>query len=259
MIYFVLSYLLFRLTNQGAELAQKNRELTEINQQMNSILGVAAHDIRNSAGAIYSFSDLLFENLKSQEKLKDEVEISKIIFNASDNLLRLVTDLLDLSKIESGKITLEKSLNDYNAFIENRVNLHQIIARKKNINIFFDKSLDLQNILFDPVYLSEAIDNLISNAIKYSNADSEIRISLKIIDQKWLRTEVKDFGIGIHNSELDKLFKPFSKTTNKPTSGEVSSGLGLAIAQKVVILHGGIIGVESEINVGSTFYFIIPL
>jgi signal transduction histidine kinase len=258
-IYSILSFLLFRLSKQRVELAQKNKELMDLNHEKDSILGIAAHDIRNSASAIYSFSELLLENLESKEGLADEKEISKIIYNASDNLLKLVSDLLDISKIESGKIRLDKSLNDYNTFIESRVNLLQIIARNKNINIIYNKLPDLEKVLFDPVYLSEVIDNLITNAIKYSNRDADIKVVVKVTDNNWLRTEVKDSGIGIESSELNKLFIPFSKTSSKPTSGEVSTGLGLAIAQKVAQLHGGEIGVESKINEGSTFYFILPL
>jgi signal transduction histidine kinase len=257
-IYFFVSYLLFRLVKQRIELMIKNKELIDINNEKNSILGIAAHDIRNSASAIYSFSDMLLENLKSKENLNDEKEISTIIYNASDNLLRLVTDLLDISKIDSGKINLDKSPNDYSAFIENRVNLYKIIARKKNINIVLQQIPGLKNIFFDPVYLSEVIDNLITNAIKYSNRDSEIIVTVRVIDNNRLRTEVKDSGIGINSTELDQLFKPFSKTSGKPTSGEASSGLGLAIAQKVINLHGGEIGVESRINEGSTFFYTIP-
>jgi signal transduction histidine kinase len=259
LIYFVLSYLLFWLVKQRAELTQKNNELYDLNYEKNVILGIAAHDIRNSAGAINSFSELLLEKLKSNENLKDEIGISKIIFNASHNLLELVTDLLDISRIESGKIIINKTLNDYNEFIESRVELLQIIASKKNINIIYYKLPENKTFLFDPVYLSEVIDNLITNAIKYSNKDSEIKIIVRITDDNRLRTEVTDFGIGIDSSELDQLFIPFSKTSSKPTSGEESSGLGLAIARKVVTLHGGEIGVESRINEGSTFFFIIPV
>jgi signal transduction histidine kinase len=258
-IYFLVSFMLFRLTKQRIELAQKNKELMDLNHEKDGILGIAAHDIRNSVSAIYSFSGLLLESLKSKENLKEEIEISTIIYDASDNLLKLVSDLLDISKIESGKISLVKSLNDYNSFIESRINLLRIIARNKNINIVYNKLPDLKKILFDPVYLSEVIDNLITNAIKYSNRDKQIEVLVKVTDDKWLRTEVKDNGIGIDSSELDKLFKPFSKTSSRPTSGEISSGLGLAIAEKVVRLHGGEIGVQSKINEGSTFYFTLPL
>jgi signal transduction histidine kinase len=258
-IYFILSFLLYRLTYQRVELAKKNKELLELNNEKNNILGIAAHDIRNTIGAINSFAELLTENLKTKENLRAEQELSQIIYNASENLLKLVTDLLDISKIESGQIHLDKSFYDYNEFVESRVNLHQIIARKKNINIVLRKAHDLKNIPFDPVYLSEVIDNLISNAIKYSNRDSEIKLIISITEDNFLRTEVIDSGIGISSSELDKLFKTFSTTSNKPTSGEVSSGLGLAIARKVVNLHGGTIGVESIINEGSVFFFTLPL
>jgi signal transduction histidine kinase len=257
-IYFSLSYLLFKLTKQRVELTQKNEELLNLNHEKNSILGIAAHDIRNPACAINSFADLLLENLKSKENLKEEIEISTIIFNASRNLLNLVTSLLDLSKIEAGQINLDRNLNDYDAFIESRINLLQIIASKKNINIVYHKTTGLRNIFFDPVYLSEVIDNLITNAIKYSDRDTEIKVIVKISENNLLRTEIVDSGIGINSSELTKLFKPFSRTSNRPTSGEQSTGLGLAIAKKVIDLHGGEIGVESKKDQGSTFYFTLP-
>jgi signal transduction histidine kinase len=257
-IYLSLSYLLMLLTKQRAELTIKNKELNDLNKEKNIILGIAAHDIRNSAGAIKGFSDILLERLKSKENLEKEIKISTIINSASENLLQLVTNLLDISKIESGEIHLNKILTDYNSFIESRIDLLQIIAQQKKISIAFHKNMDVKNVNFDPIYLTEVIDNLISNAIKYSNPNSEINVVIKI-DDNWLRTEIVDSGIGIQSTEIDKLFKPFSKTSSRPTSGESSTGLGLAIAQKVVKLHGGEIGVKSKVNEGSTFYFTLPL
>jgi signal transduction histidine kinase len=256
-IYLSVSYLFMLLNSQRNELNEKNKELLELNNEKNTMLAIAAHDIRNSIGAINSFSGLLLEKLGSKPNLANEVRITKIMNKSSEYLLNLVTNLLDLSKVQSAQIHLNKKLTDYNSFIEARIDLLQIIAQKKNIQLFFLKNPAIGNVTFDPVYLSEVIDNLITNAIKYSEPNTEIHIELKIQDN-WILTKVIDSGPGIKESEIEGIFKPFSKTSNKSSSGEKSTGLGLAIAQKVVNLHGGEIGAISTFGTGSTFYFTLP-
>jgi len=257
-IYFSISYLLMLLNKQRDELAERNKQLSALNQEKNILLGTAAHDLRNAASAIYSFSTLLLNKIKDKDNLKSEIKITTIINQASNNLLNMVTNILDLSKIESGQIHLKKVGANYNKFIQERIDLLSILAQNKDIKILFHKSEDLLTLTFDLLYLTEVIDNLISNAIKYSNPGSEIIVVVKTLG-KYVRTDVIDKGIGINSSELDLLFKPFSKTSSRPTGDESSSGLGLAIAQKVVKLHGGEIGVESLIHEGSTFFFLLPL
>jgi len=257
-IYFSISYLMMQFKKQRVELSRKNLELGELNNEKNIIIGTAAHDIRNAAGAIFSFSQILLQNLESKNNVDKNLKITSIINKASENLLNMVTNILDLSKIESGQIHLNKIFTDYNSFVQERIDLLDIIAQNKNIRVSFEKSEDLLEITFDPIYLTEVIDNFISNAIKYSNTGSEIKVLVKKLE-KFVLTEVIDNGIGIRDSELKLLFKPFSKTSSAPTGGEASSGLGLAIAQKVVKLHGGEIGVESVINKGSRFYFTLPI
>jgi len=257
-IYLSLSFMLFLLVKQRTELVKKNIELEELNLEKNRILGIASHDIRNAASAVNSFSDILLEKLKTQGQLLNEIRIASIINSASSHLVDLVSNILDLSKIESGQIQLNKNPTDYNSFIENRIELLQIIAQQKNIKIIFKKTPDLKPINFDSVYLVEVIDNLISNAIKYSNSESEIHVRLHVVNN-WIRTEIIDSGLGINSTELDGLFMPFYRTSNRPTGSEKSSGLGLAIAKKIITLHGGEIGVKSIIHEGSTFYFTLPL
>lgn len=257
-IYLSVSYLFMLLNSQRNELNEKNKELLELNNEKNTMLGIAAHDIRNSIGAMNSFSGILLERLGSKPNLEKEIQIANILNESSEHLLNLVTNLLDLSKVQSGKIKLNKKLTDYNSFIENRITLLQIIAQKKDIQLLFLKKPIISSVDFDPVYLSEVIDNLITNAIKYSEPNTEIHIEL-LIQDNWILTKVIDSGPGIKDSEIEGIFKPFSKTSNKPSLGEKSTGLGLAIARKVVSLHGGEIGVISKYGEGSTFYFTLPL
>ena len=134
-----------------------------------------------------------------------------------------------------------------------------LIAKKKNINIRLDTSEKEIFIPFDEHYLSEVINNLLTNAIKFSNPKSEIIIRVSKTKNNTVKTEVIDQGQGIPVSEQTKLFNYFQKTSVQPTNGESSTGLGLAIAKKIVNEHKGQIGVESKPTKGSNFHFELPL
>jgi signal transduction histidine kinase len=110
----------------------------------------------------------------------------------------------------------------------------------------------------DQIYLSEVLDNILSNAIKYSNKGTKIKVNIKYSDGMVL-TEIIDNGIGIREEDLGSIFEPFKTTRNKPTNGEVSTGLGLTLVKKIITLHGGRIEVKSRENEGSTFYYYLPV
>jgi signal transduction histidine kinase len=166
---------------------------------------------------------------------------------------------LDVSKIESGKVELKITTQDYISFIKQQIFMNQLLAKNKNITIHLDSPTD--NIIsdFDKHYLSEVIDNLLSNAIKYSNNNSEIDVKISMPDNKQLLIEVIDKGIGIAEGEQKKLFNYFQTISTRPTAGEQSTGLGLAIAKQIIKLHNGEIGVKSIQNQGSNFYFSLPI
>ena len=111
---------------------------------------------------------------------------------------------------------------------------------------------------FDDKYLGEVVDNLLTNAIKYSNPHSRIFVRVSVTPEDNIRTEIIDEGVGIPVAEQHKLFQYFQKTSTEPTGGEGSTGLGLAIAKKIVSIHEGHIGVKSEPGTGSEFYFELP-
>jgi len=114
-------------------------------------------------------------------------------------------------------------------------------------------------ISFDPHYLSETLNNLISNAVKFSYRNSEVLIKVGMNGKNMIRTEVIDHGKGISVSEQNRLFKYFTTTSTRPTVGEKSTGLELAIAKKIILEHRGNIGVVSEIDKGANFYYDLPL
>jgi hypothetical protein len=167
--------------------------------------------------------------------------------------------LLDLSSIRTGKINLKIQRRNYSEIVKKCIKNNQAFAENKSIKIHFKPSSETQtcNIDIDPIRIEQVLNNLISNAIKYSNPNTEVLVKLSCTGNN-IKTEVKDKGMGIAPDEAKKLFNPFQTTTNKSTGGEKSTGLGLAITKKVIDLHNGEINVESEKGKGSNFYFTIP-
>ncbi|MBL6964634.1 MAG: HAMP domain-containing histidine kinase [Bacteroidetes bacterium] len=229
-----------------------------LNEEKNKFISIAAHDIRSPLGVIYSFSDLLIENYK--EKLHPEIiEILDIIKKTSSNSLKVLENLLDISKIESGIVILKFKTQDYISFVKHQISINHLLAQNKEIVIILKSQKDKLAVDFDEYYLSEVINNLLSNAIKYSNRNTEITVKIAVLKNNQVKTEVIDNGIGIPETEQQNLFKYFQTTSSRPTEGEKSTGLGLAITKQIITLHNGTIGLVSSQNHGSNFFFQIPI
>ena len=173
-------------------------------------------------------------------------------------MLRLINNLLDVSAIESGKLELELTKADLISVIKNNVELNNVIAHKKNIQIQFNAPVQISEILIDIGKIEQVLNNLISNAVKYSFPNTTVQVKISQNDSEVI-VSVTDQGQGIPESELGKLFKPFEKTSVQSTAGEKSTGLGLSIVKNLVLGHKGRIWVESKVGEGSTFCFSLPL
>lgn len=240
-----------------SELEIQRKHLKALNDLKNEFLGMAAHDLRNPISEIMGASSLL---LQHSDKIEDEekIELLDMIQRSSNFMLNLVNDLLDISTIEAGKLELEMSKNDYIEFVENILSLNRIIAKQKDITIETEYGENIPQIQFDKTRITQVINNLVSNAIKFSNEGTKITVKIET-DQDSVITKVIDQGPGIPGNELTKIFAEFQKTSVKASKGERSTGLGLAIAKKIVEKHGGKIGVKSEVGKGSAFYFLLPI
>lgn len=248
---------LLKLYNQQLELEKVNLELQKLNEKKNYFLGMAAHDLRNPLGNINLFSTFLLE--ETMDVLTEsQVEYLNNIIYSSDYMLNLVNNLLDVSKIEAGKLVLKLNTFDIVEFIRKNIYLNKFIANKKNIKIFFEPVLEPINVVADSNQIGQVLNNLISNAIKFSEKGKNIEV-LVTIENKFAKVSVKDSGQGIPEKELVKLFKPFSKTSVASTDGEHNTGLGLAIVKKIIEQHTGNVKVESVVNEGSVFSFTLPL
>jgi signal transduction histidine kinase len=234
----------------------KNNELHELNDLKNKFLGIASHDLRNPLYLIRSFSEILIgESIgKVNEKQKGLLEK---IFNSSEFMRALLENLLDISKIESGTIELEKTVQDINEVTKKQMELFELLAQKKNTKLHLQME-EIPPFAFDKNAVIQAIGNYIGNAIKFSPENINIYVSTEVQDDK-LKFSVRDEGPGISQEDQKLLFGEFQTLSAKPTGGEKSTGLGLAIVKKLIRLHRGEVGVSSELGAGSTFFFTLPL
>ncbi len=256
-VYDELGRLNNELANLQREVTKKNVELEKLNEEKNRFLGIAAHDLRNPLNAIQMYSEFLLDEAADALN-QEQMGFVSIIHSSSRFMLELVNDLLDVAKIESGKLELELSNTDLVRLIERNVVLNSAMASKKQIELHFEHDDYVPNVQIDTSKIEQVLNNLITNALKFSSSGSVINVNLVRTDNEVILS-VKDQGQGIPSDDLDKLFKPFQRTSVKTTGGEESTGLGLAIVRKIVLGHKGRVWVESEVGRGTTFYVALPL
>jgi signal transduction histidine kinase len=256
-LYEELSRVNNEMTNLQREMAKKNAALKQLDEQKNRLLGVAAHDLRNPLGVILAYSQFL-ETEAAAVLSAEQREFVTTIRETSEFMLRLISDLLDVSTIEAGQLNLKRHPTDFVRLIQHNIALNRVLAAKKNIAIDFDPPAALPPLNIDSNKIEQVLNNLISNAIKFSHRDTRIRVRLESTD-KAVTVAVQDQGQGIPAADLSKLFQLFSRASVRSTAGEQSTGLGLAIVRKIVEGHGGRIWVESKVASGSTFSFTLPI
>jgi len=249
------------LTEQSVEIEIANTRLQEAIHRLelsleekNEFMGVVAHDLKNPLGTILMLSKFINKDETISESAKDAV--NDIVVTAN-GMFELIKALLEFNMYESGAFVLNKKVLNFSHNVHHVLKRYILHAQKKNMTL--DTSLDdTLYVMGDAIVLQGIIDNLVSNALKYSHPGAEIKINLYRINDK-CRLEVTDEGPGISQEEMKKLFKKFQKLSARPTGDEHSTGLGLASTKKFVELHDGVIWCESFIGRGSTFIVEIPL
>lgn len=239
--------------NNCVEAIDQFSTLKQLNDQKNLLLGTAAHDIRGPIGIIKKASELLLNKPGNWEKSH---ELLHMINDNAAGMLCLLNDLLDLSAIENGSLNTQPQLSDYCQLIKERIQLYGMDAENKAIAINSDLPKCCK-FRFDPMRMTQVVDNLLTNAIKYSPCNSEIKVSLTEEDH-YHKLSIEDQGPGIEEEDVPKLFHPFQKLNTKTTAGESSSGLGLAICKNIVDAHQGRIGYKAKDGGGSNFFVMLP-
>jgi signal transduction histidine kinase len=245
------------LSNLSRELAQKNAELERLNALKNEFVGMAAHDLRSPIASILSFSEVLLEESKDLPEL--QVTGLTHIRRLSTSMLALLNDLLDLTAIEAGRLTLHPKPCNPITLVRDAVEVGRLLGNSKEIIVELEIAPDAPTqTVWDEEKIRQVLTNLISNAIKFSPRNTRVDVRLGSAPGQAAIT-VTDQGQGIAAGDAASLFKPFSRTRARPTGEEKSTGLGLAIVHRIVTAHGGTVTVASEPDQGAAFHVTLPL
>ncbi len=250
------------LTQKNTELEQINRKLTESEQHLKELnitkdrfFSLIAHDLKNPFNALMGFSELLFSNYPNYSD-EEKIELVKIIYDSSQNLYKLLDNLLQWSRSQLGSIMYNPELVPLFTIVDNELALLKPIANNKELKI----SVKIEEYLIvfaDKNLVGVIIRNLVSNAIKFSHANDTIEIAA-IEENNMVKISVADTGIGIDKSNQDKLFRLDTNFTSKGTADEKGTGLGLLLCKEFVEKNGGEIWLDNNDKKGSTFIFTLP-
>jgi signal transduction histidine kinase len=250
------NFMVESLERKELQLHEKIGELEALNRQKNEFVGVAAHDLRSPLAVIEMYSAFLLGEPAAALKEKER-EFLRIIALQSRFMLNLINDLLDVARIESGNLDLRPLEGDFLAFARRVAGLQAVLAERRGIAVTVEDGAAPCAAVFDPARMEQVLNNLIGNAVKFSGDGTRVAVRVECA-AGCVRVSVADQGPGIPEGELRTIFKEFHRGTARPAAGERSTGLGLAIARRIVEAHGGTIGVESEVGRGSTFFFTLP-
>ncbi|MFA5093237.1 MAG: PAS domain S-box protein [Candidatus Omnitrophota bacterium] len=234
------------------ELEKKNKDLQKLDKLKSEFVSVVSHELRTPLSIIKEGVSLVIDRIPGEINLKQE----RILSTSKDNinrLARIIDNLLDISKIESGKVHLNKQLTDINGLVHKVVDNFILKAKDKGIQVRLNLPPGELNILVDEDRIFEVFTNLINNSLKFTEKGY---VQIEIIDQgDKVQCQVSDTGIGIHKDNLNKLFAKFVQFDRVDGGGEKGTGLGLSIAKGFIELHGGKIWAESVYGEGTQIYF----
>ncbi len=227
--------------------------LERLNQLKSEFVSMVSHEFRTALVGIQGFSEILSTEANSPEEVKS---LAGDIFNDAQRLNRMINEMLDLDRMEAGKIRIQPKPVDMNSLVREVIDRARASSEKHSLRTELDEALPIINA--DPDRLIQVISNLVSNAVKYSPDGGEVTISTAA-ENGQVRVAVKDQGVGIPPEFIGRVFGRYERFENSKTSKVVGTGLGLAISRQIVELHGGKIWVESKVGSGSTFQFTVPL
>ena len=220
-------------------------QLSKANSAKNRFLGMAAQDLRNPLASIRGLAEFLRDGAVGP-LTADQLDLINTIHSASQSMLELVNELLDVATIEAGELKIHRVPHNLADLVAKSVAMTNIEAAKKKTVVTFDTRGVTPILPLDPAKIRQVVDNLLSNAVKYSPPGSSITATIQSDPAAGTYGfAVQDQGPGIPDGERDKLFKDFSRLSVLPTGGEKSTGLGLAICRKIVEAHGGTISAEN--------------
>jgi len=239
-----------------SEIGEKSRQLEVASQHKSQFLANMSHELRTPLNAILGYTELIVDGIYGDLPDKARATLDRIQSNGR-HLLGLINDVLDLSKIEAGQLTL--SLADYSIkdVVHNVYGAVESLATAKNLALKVELPKELPMAHGDERRLTQVLLNLVGNAIKFTDM-GEVAIKTSTTDGSFT-VAVRDTGPGIAETDQGKIFEEFQQADSSPTKKKGGTGLGLAIAKRIIEMHGGRLWVESELGLGSTFCFTVPV
>ncbi|MFZ2663894.1 MAG: HAMP domain-containing sensor histidine kinase [Patescibacteria group bacterium] len=260
-LLLVTSFILFSKTKNLTKL--KKYEEALINAQadrqakQNDFFPMLVHELRAPLSVIQGAADLLIKSTDSLNAEQIHTLLNQIKISSS-SLLKMVGDILDVSKMEGGKFQINKTYGSIDDVLKEQCSYFEPVAQVKGVTLSCPNSGRLPNFSFDPERIKQVLNNLLSNAIKFSSKGSSVTVTSKK-DSGFVRIEVSDNGVGIVDKDKPLLFQKFFQASNRNEIKEKGTGLGLVIAKGVVEAHGGKIWIEDNKPKGSKFIFTLPL
>jgi PAS domain S-box-containing protein len=231
--------------------------LQDANRLKSEFLATMSHELRTPLNGIIGFSEFLLDEKAGALNARQKEYLSDVLASGR-HLLRLINDVLDLSKIEAGKMDLILETFDVTAAVDEVCAVISPIAQAKTISLYREVSKQVATVNLDRHKFMQILYNLLSNALKFTNVGGSVSLTLAREDES-LRLQVRDTGIGIHAADLPKLFLEFQQLDSGTGRRHDGTGLGLVLTKRLVELHGGSVRVESEVGIGSVFTVKLPI
>jgi len=246
-----------KVEERTIQLSSALEEIKLISKRKSDFVSAVSHELRTPLTSIKGYASILLSEKLGQLPLAVKERLDKINRH-SDELARLVNDLLDISRIESGKVTMKQEILNLKEILEEIKDLMNVQLKEKNIEFSYELSSDAEYVLADRQQLNRVFINLVGNAIKFTPPQGKISIKTHSLENKMCQIDVSDTGIGIPQESIKAIFDEFYRIDNPINQRVKGTGLGLSLVKHIVEAHGGNIWVKSKLNEGSTFSFTLP-